>query len=151
MTNSDNGTALTQEIIRSIFSTYNWPSYDSAVKTPVELQVNDLALCAGEFTALAKDQSGNTITVDIELQIDDNLLMLTIPDPMLALDDGATVTLPLTAESDHAFFNVEYNLEVKFTEDHSELTYYNLTANRVSVENTEQMDVSGHTPSGFSR
>ena len=57
MTNSDNGAALADEILRSIAAEYGWPDYKTEVRTPITMSSEQLAAFAGNYTT----QGGSVI------------------------------------------------------------------------------------------
>jgi len=145
MTNSNNGMPLLLEILRSVFDVYDWPGFNYK-KTAVELEPTDLERCPGEFTASIQERTGKEISVTFKLQIEDDSLMLTLPYPEFG--STTTKTIPLTAESDHAFFNIENEMEVRFNDDYSELHFCDVPAQRVPVEHSDQLDsASNHVTS----
>lgn len=101
MTNSDNGSALAGELLRSVSKVYNWNVYQPTVKKVVKLDTNILKKYLGIY----------------ELQPGLHVEMILENDKLMAQQSWDGVKLNLNAESDTKFFIREEGMNLKFNLD----------------------------------
>jgi CubicO group peptidase (beta-lactamase class C family) len=97
MTNSDNGSALGDEIMRSIAAAYNWPDWRPIVRTAIPVDPKILAQYAGTY-ALAPN-------LDLVISFENNQLM--------AQETGHGKD-PIYPESETMFFSTAVGAEIEF-------------------------------------
>jgi CubicO group peptidase (beta-lactamase class C family) len=100
MTNARGGTALAEEIIRSIAVEYGWPDHQATVRTAVSVDPKILAGYAG--------------TYEIGPNFD---LVVTVEDGRLVTQATNQPKFPLLAESDTKFFPIAFEAQLEFVKD----------------------------------
>lgn len=100
MTNARGGTALAEEIIRSIAVEYGWPDHQPTVRTAVSVDPKLLAGYAG--------------TYEIGPNFD---LVVTVEDGRLVTQATNQPKFPLLAESDTKFFPIAFEAQLEFVKD----------------------------------
>lgn len=100
MTNSDNGNAITEEVIRAVAAEYGWPDWHPTVRTAIAVDPKVLADYAGTYP-LAPNFN----------------LVLTVEGGKLMLQATGQDKLPLYAESDNKFFLTVVDAEVEMVKD----------------------------------
>jgi CubicO group peptidase (beta-lactamase class C family) len=130
MTNSENGGMLFPEILRSIADAYHWPQdYTNQYKI-VKVATVDPAMYykfAGKFKVNASDSSHPDIILTLFTK--NNKLFIRLPYPEPASEK---IEFELLPESDRAFFTVEGDFEIKFTQGNSDdLMMNDMKAHRV--------------------
>jgi CubicO group peptidase (beta-lactamase class C family) len=101
MTNADNGAILLNQILRSLASIYQWPTYRSETRKAITLSSSQLEKYIGRYST---ENEPNDI-YDLQVFMKDNSLYITF---------GTTKPYKMYAEADNQFFNLETGYSLSF-------------------------------------